>query len=131
MVRAAEGLPLLVEDLLATGDLGGIPPRFADTVHARLARLDPAQRQVLDAAALLGRRFDGRLLERAAAVPGPVAAAALHRAAALQLVVSDGEEFAFRHALTREVVLAGLAARDRERLSLAAADALAAARRGR
>ena len=127
VVRAAEGLPLLVEDLLATGDLGGIPPRFADTVRARLARLDPPQRQVLDAAALLGRRFDGRLLERAAAVPGPVAAAALHRATALQLVVSDSDVFAFRHALTREVVLVGLAARDRERLSLSAADALGAA----
>ena len=127
VVRAAEGLPLLVEDLLATGDLGAIPPRFADTVRARLARLDAPQRQVLGAAALLGRRFDGRLLERAAAVPGPVAAAALHRAAALQLVVRDGNEFAFRHALTREVVLADLAARDRERLSLSAADALAAA----
>src|SRR6202035_1690181 len=128
VVRAAEGLPLLIEDLLATGDLGEIPPRFADTVRARLARLDPPQRQVLAAAALLGRRFDGRLLEHAAAVPGPVAAAALHRAAALQLVVSDGAEFAFRHALTREVVLAGLSAADRERLSLSAADALADAR---
>ena len=127
VVRAAEGLPLLIEDLLATGDLGEIPPRFADTVRARLARLDPPQRQVLAAAALLGRRFDGRLLEHAAAVPGPVAAAALHRAAALQLVVSDGAEFAFRHALTREVVLAGLSAPDREHLSLSAADALAAA----
>ena len=45
--------------------------------------------------------------------------------------MSDGNEFAFRHALTREVVLAGLAARDRERLSLSAADALAAAPVGR
>jgi len=34
VVRDAEGLPLLVEDLLATGDLGGFPPRFAGTVRA-------------------------------------------------------------------------------------------------
>jgi DNA-binding CsgD family transcriptional regulator len=127
VVQAAEGLPLLVEDLLATGDLGGIPPRFADTVRARLARLDTGQRRVLDAAALLGRRFDWRLLERAAAVPDQVVAAALDQAAALQLVVSDDQGLAFRHALTREVVLADLAARDRQRLSLSAAEALAAA----
>ncbi len=126
VVRAAEGLPLLVEDLLATGDLGGIPPRFADTVRARLARLDTSQRQVLEAAALVGRRFDWRLLERAAAVPDELVAAALHRAAALQLVVSDDEGFAFRHALTRDIVLADLAARDRQRLSLSVAGALAA-----
>ena len=129
VVQAAEGLPLLVEDLLATGDLGGIPPRFADTVRARLARLDTGQRRVLDAAALLGRRFDWRLLERAAAVPNQVVGAALDHAAALQLVVSDDQGLAFRHALTRDVVLADLAGRDRQRLSLSAAEALAAAPR--
>lgn len=126
VVRAAEGLPLLVEDLPATGDMGGIPPRFADTVRARLARLDASQRQVLEAAALVGRRFDWRLLERAAAVPDELVAAALHRAAALQLVVSDDDGFAFRHALTRDIVLADLAARDRQRLSLSVAGALGA-----
>src|SRR5580693_4797174 len=55
VVNAAEGLPLLVEDLLATGDLGGLPPRFADTVGGRLGRLHAGQRRVLEAAALLGR----------------------------------------------------------------------------
>jgi hypothetical protein len=65
VVRAAEGLPLLVEVLLATGDLGGLPPRFADTVRARLTRLQARERLVLEAAALLGRRFDGRLLAAA------------------------------------------------------------------
>jgi DNA-binding NarL/FixJ family response regulator/RecA/RadA recombinase len=124
VVQASEGLPLLVEDLLATGDLSGIPPRFADTVRARLARLDAGQLRVLAAAALLGRRFDWRLLEHAAAVPDEVVAAALHRGATLQLVVSDGDGFAFRHALTREVILADLAGRDRQRLALSAAEAL-------
>ena len=126
VVRAAEGLPLLVEDLLATGDLGGLPPRFADTVRTRLTRLRARERLVIQAAALLGRRFDWRLLALAAGVPQDVAAAALHRATASQLVVNDGDGFAFRHALTREVVLAGLTAPDRCRLSLAAADALVA-----
>jgi hypothetical protein len=37
VVHAAEGLPLLVEDLLVTGDLGALPPRFAHTVRVRPA----------------------------------------------------------------------------------------------
>ena len=109
VVRDAEGLPLLVEDLLATGDLGGFPPRFAGTVRARLARLDARHRAVLGAAAVLGRRFDWRLLERAAEVGSEEVTEALHRCAALQLIMADGGGFAFRHALTRDVVLdAGL-----------------------
>ncbi|MGD0605108.1 MAG: AAA family ATPase [Streptosporangiaceae bacterium] len=125
VVREAEGLPLLVEDLLATGDLGGIAPRFADTVRARLARLDARQRAVVGAAAVLGRQFDWRLLEQAAGVQGKDVIEALHRCTALQLVVTDGPGFAFRHALTRDVILAGLAVPERCRLSQAAAKALA------
>jgi len=126
-VRDAEGLPLLVEDLLATGDLGGFPPRFAGTVRARLGRLDAHHRTVLDVAAVLGRRFDWRLLERASGVADTDVAGALHRCAALQLIMADEAEFAFRHALTREVVLAELAVLERCRLSLAAGEALMAA----
>jgi len=126
VVRDAEGLPLLVEELLATGDLGGIAPRFADTVRARLARLDDRQRTVAGAAAVLGRRFDWRLLDRVAGVQGADVAGALHRCAALQLIVTEGSGFAFRHALTRDVILAELAGPERCGLSLAAAEALAA-----
>ena len=127
VVRDSEGLPLLVEDLLATGDLGGFAPRFAGTVRARLARLDARQRTVIGAAAVLGRRFDWRLLEGTAGVPSKDVTGALHRGTALQLVVADGPGFAFRHALTREVILAELAVPERCSLSLAAAGALASA----
>ena len=65
VVRAAEGLPLLVEDLLATGDLGGLPPRFADTVRARLTRLQARERLVL-----AGRGPARPPLRLAAARPG-------------------------------------------------------------
>ena len=124
VVRDAEGLPLLVEDLLATGDLGGFPPRFAGTVRARLARLDARHGSVLGAAAVLGRRFDWRLLERAAEVSSEEVTEALHRCAALQLIMADGGGFAFRHALTRDVVLAELPVPERCRRSLAAAEEL-------
>jgi hypothetical protein len=82
---------------------------------------------VVDAAAVLGRQFDWRLLERVAGVGGGEVAEALHRGAALQLITAEGTGFAFRHALTREVVLGELPVPDRCRLSLAAAEALAAA----
>jgi len=130
VVRDAEGLPLLVEDLLATGDLGGFVPRFAGTVRARLARLDARQRMVMGAAAVLGRRFDWRLLEGIAGVTAGDVTGALHRGAALQLVVADGPGFAFRHALTRDVILAQLGVPDRCRLSVAAAGALASSAGG-
>jgi len=124
VVRDAEGLPLLVEDLLATGNLDGFPPRFAGTVRARLARLDARHRAVVDAAAVLGRRFDWRLLEHVAGAGSGGVTEALHRCAALQLIMADGGGFAFRHALTRDVILAEMPVPQRCRLSLAAAEAL-------
>ncbi len=124
LVRDSGGLPLLVEDLLAVGEQGGMPQRFADTVRARLGRFDAAERAVLSAAAVLGNRFDWRLLTAIASVTQDAVTAALHRATALQLVVPDGLGFAFRHALTRETVLAEMSFIDRQRFCLAAAHAM-------
>src|SRR6185437_10534907 len=73
----ADGLPLLIEELLtglrsigaldAAGRLVGpltpsVPRTFAATVRRRVEDLEPAARSVLQAAAVLGRRFDWRLL---------------------------------------------------------------------
>ena len=126
VVREADGLPLLVEDLLATGERGGLPRRFTDTVRARLARLDAGERRVLSAAAILGHRFDWRLLPAIAGLNGNAVAVALHRCAALQLVVADGGTFMFRHALTREIVEAETGAIEHQQLCLAVARALIA-----
>jgi len=130
IAKQAAGLPLLVEDLLAAGEHGGLPERFADTVRARLERLDPTHRAILAAAAVLGLRFDWHLLPVIVATTADVVAAALHRAVAAQLLVPDGLGFAFRHALTREVVLAETSAVDRQKLCLAAAEALQASAAG-
>jgi DNA-binding CsgD family transcriptional regulator/tetratricopeptide (TPR) repeat protein len=122
--RDAEGLPLLVEDLVGLGASDDQPRRFADVVRARLAQMTPDQQNVLAAAAVLGHRFDWRLLDTIAELPAGTAAAALHRATASQLVVSRQDGFEFRHALTRDVVLHGLATSERQRLALAAAQVL-------
>ena len=60
--RTADGVPFLVEEVLASP---GVPASFRDTVRARLAGLDKAERLVLAAAAVQGRHFDWRLLAQA------------------------------------------------------------------
>ena len=126
IAQRAEGLPFLVEEVLASliGDgslverdgrwdaaaLGGtpVPATFADAVHRRLSGLDPDSRRVISAAAILGRRFDWALLAAVTDLPDEVVAAALRQGVGLQIFVTDGEGFRFRHALTHEAVLAGL-----------------------
>jgi DNA-binding CsgD family transcriptional regulator len=100
--HSAEGVPLLVEELLASP---GVPTSFAETVRERLARFDAATRQVIEAAAVLGRHFDWQLLAPVTALPPAVVTEALAAGVErLLLRVEDGA-FGFRHALTREAVL--------------------------
>ena len=131
----SEGNPFLVEELLAglvtsgrlvredrgwivTGALRpSVPFDFAASLRPRLDALDPTDRTVLSAAALLGRRFDWELLAEVAAVDGDRVVEALRAAAAEQLIDTDGDDFRFRHALTREAVLQRLLPPERRRLA--------------
>jgi DNA-binding CsgD family transcriptional regulator/tetratricopeptide (TPR) repeat protein len=123
---SAEGLPFLVEELLAdlvgagllverdghwstTGPLGGrVPPSFADTVGRRLDALPAPARTLLHAAAMLGRRFDWSLLPAITGLDDAQVVAALRQAVSAQLVTAEADGFRFRHALTREAVLGDL-----------------------
>jgi len=122
--RTADGVPFLVEELLAAP---GVPASFAETVRVRLAEFGPAERLVLEAAALLGRGFDWQLLAAAAGVPDEVVTASLDQAVTAQLVTVDGEVFRFRHALTREAVIDGQLPPRRRALAAAALAAVDAA----
>ena len=87
-----------------------VPVTFAETVRRRIAAV-PGIRELLGAAALLGRSFDWRLLPdmiKGADEAGVVTH--LRRAAEAQLLsVESGDGgFRFRHALTREAILAEL-----------------------
>jgi DNA-binding SARP family transcriptional activator/predicted ATPase len=59
-----EGLPLFVAEYLAAVGAGGalehgaLPPELTDLLDARLAGLGPVARQLLEAAAVIGRSFD-------------------------------------------------------------------------
>ena len=90
VTAAAEGIPLLVEEVLAlAADPAREPGRYVpatvtETVRHRLADLDHDGREVLACAALLGRRFDWRLLAPASGLSEQArvrGAAAGHRTA--------------------------------------------------
>ncbi|SEL51082.1 regulatory protein, luxR family [Streptacidiphilus jiangxiensis] len=119
--RGAEGVPFLVEELLAGP---GVPESFAATVRARTARLAPSTRLVLNAAAVLGRRFDWELLPRITALPRETVSASLAEGTACGLLAVNGAAFEFRHALTRDALLADLLPPAREPLAAAALAAL-------
>ena len=124
--RHAEGIPFLVEELLAglvsTGALtfaGGawtsrgeltptVPSGLRESIRRRVGALDRTSRAVVEAAAVLGRRFDWQLLPGLADVDGRAVVDGLRAAVDEQLVEVDDGEFVFRHALTREAVLAEL-----------------------
>jgi DNA-binding CsgD family transcriptional regulator len=118
--RASEGVPLFVEELLASP---GIPESITETVRGRLAGFPGHERVVLEAAAVMGHRFDWQILPEASGQPPEVVSQALARAVDHVLVTADGAGFQFRHALTREAVLMSTLP---PRLHQAAADALAA-----
>jgi DNA-binding CsgD family transcriptional regulator len=123
LVGAADGVPFLVEELLAAP---GVPASFAASVSARLACLGEAERRVIEFAAVLGRQFDWRLL-RPAGQDGPqVVGSALAQAVDSLLLDFRGDTYQFRHALTREAILDSLLPHVRAGLAqtaLAAAEA--------
>ena len=114
--RVAEGVPLLVEESLLAA---GVPGVFADTVTTRMRALTEDDRSVLHAAALLGRRFDWRLLTAATGLEPKAVAGALERGVEAQLLAVEDDSFVFRHTLTRDAITAGLVPTQRARVAAA------------
>ena len=141
----AEGIPFLVEEVLAglvregalterdgrwrAADLAApaVPATFADAVRRRLDAVSAEARQVIGAAAVLGRRFEWALLGPVTGAAEEAVFAALRSGVGLQLIVAERENFRFRHALTHEAVLAGLLPPERARLAGRALAAVEAA----
>jgi DNA-binding CsgD family transcriptional regulator len=148
LAERAEGIPFLVEEVLAglvgegaltehdgrwrAADLAapGVPATFADAVRRRLDTMNEESRQVINVAAVLGRRFDWALLSPVTGLAGPAVVAALRSGVGLQLIVAERESFRFRHALTHEAVLAGLLPPERAVLAGRALAAVEAAHPG-
>ncbi len=120
---SADGLPLLVEDLLAEWVGAGalvhaddgwriqhvvgpvVPISFGETVRRRVRLLGRESAQLLQLAALLGRNFDWTLLAPASGWDEDRVLELLHGAVDAQLLAADFSGFRFRHTLTQAAVL--------------------------
>jgi len=138
-----EGNPFFVEEvltsLIAAGDifyandrwnrkpLGElqIPRSVQDAVQQRTDRLSKPARQILTLAAVAGRRFDFALLQELTHHGEQHLLQLIKEMIAAQLVVEESaEQFAFRHALTRQAIYADLLVRERKALHRTIADTM-------
>ncbi|MGY1712200.1 ATP-binding protein [Geodermatophilus sp. SYSU D00758] len=136
----ADGVPFVVEELLAglrrSGALAraagvwtvheerlhpAVPPSIRETVAERIRGLHPDTRRVLEAAALFGRAFDWQLVGRVTGLDDDAVLAGLREAADAQLVEADDGAYPggvrFRHALTRDFVAARMLPPERAALA--------------
>jgi class 3 adenylate cyclase len=118
IVRIAAGNPLFLEQLLAfvreagPSALGAVPPTIEALLAGRLERLDPAERALIERAAVAGRDFSrGGLL----ALSPPEELAGLdsrlrtlvRRGLVRALRGGDADTYRFHHVLVRDVAYAG------------------------
>lgn len=135
--RRSEGNPFILEEMLKEAiDCGNVfrtekgwdrkslaelrlPQTVADTILLRVERLSAADVTVLQAAAVLGRTFDHRILTTITQLPAPTVHSALETCVRNQLLEEDqltSGHFQFRHSLTREAIYDAVIAPRREEL---------------
>ena len=93
------GNPFFVSEVLRALP-GELPASARDAVLARVARLSPAGRDVIEAAALIGDRVEPELLRVVTAAD----TSALDEPIAAGLLVADGTVLRFRHEIARQAV---------------------------
>lgn len=130
IVAVTGGNAFLVTEVLRDGGLSDaapaatqVPRSVRTLVSSRLAALSVEAVEVVELAAVLGRRGS---LDVLAAMSAPLGGGALEGAIRVGLLDDVGEGFAFRHALVRQSVLELLPPRRRAQFEAAAARALRA-----
>jgi class 3 adenylate cyclase len=131
-----EGNPFFVEEILRAlvekGELAyregswrrtksvaelAIPVSIRDAVEQRLLALTPSAQAVVQLAAVIGQRFEFDLLREIGGVDEETVFEAIRAAVDAQLLAeepeAEQESYRFRHALSREAVLADMLARER------------------
>ncbi|HYU65436.1 MAG TPA: AAA family ATPase [Jatrophihabitantaceae bacterium] len=125
LLARSEGNPFYVEELIAAGGMGrGLPATLADVILGRVAMLSERTQAVLHDAAVLGHEVDDALLADVTGQPLDVVITALREAVYDQLLAIDGDACRFRHALVREALYDDMLPGERERMHVAAAQAL-------
>ena len=97
----------------------GIPEGVRDTIGQRLALLSDEANQVLAVAAVVGRDFDARVVERTAGLAADDVLRALDEAVAAEIIVEEllaMRRYSFCHGLVRETLHDALPAGRRARL---------------
>ena len=117
-VEAAEGNPLFLEQLLASGTElvpGAVPPTLEALIAGRLDALAPAERAALERGAVAGRGFWRAVVEDATplaerdAVGGSLMSLVRRRIVHPERSALEGEDgFRFHHALIRDVAYDGI-----------------------
>lgn len=97
------GNPFFVTEVLASA-ASGIPATVRDAVLGRIARLSPAARHVLDAAAVIGARVEPWLLQSLLGSE----IEAVDECLAVGVLQPQGDYFGFRHELGRNTILEAL-----------------------
>lgn len=133
------GNPYFLEELLnaAGASAGGqlvepeqlvdlcLPWSLAELMRGQLDVLDPEERRIVEAAAVLGQRIEFDLLATVTGTSEEELITVLRSLVAAGLLVeAEHDVFSFRHALAREAVQEDLLGREKRRLHRAALDAL-------
>jgi class 3 adenylate cyclase/tetratricopeptide (TPR) repeat protein len=119
-IDRADGNPLFLEQLLRNAEEGAqeeVPGSIQSLVQARMDRLQPADREALQAASVIGQRFASDVVRYLLGKPDYECAALL----AHNLVGRQEDGYLFAHALIRDGVYASLLKRRRRALHLRAA----------
>jgi class 3 adenylate cyclase/tetratricopeptide (TPR) repeat protein len=120
-IERAAGNPLFLEQLLRNveeGTADAVPPSIQSLVLARMDRLSSSDRQALQAAAVIGQRFSLVLLRHLVDEENYVCDGLIGNA----LVLPEGEDFLFAHALIQEGAYSSLLRSRRKQLHRRAAE---------
>jgi DNA-binding SARP family transcriptional activator/tetratricopeptide (TPR) repeat protein len=105
--ETTEGVPLLLAEYLRDPDLdtaGAMPSRAREVLRARLDPLSETGRQVLSAAAVLGRPFNVEMVRAVSGRTEEETVSALEEVMRSALVVEASDAYDFAHHLLRAVV---------------------------
>ena len=125
--RRTEGNPLFVEAMLGDGELGsGLPESLHDLLVAGVRRLPEETQELVRVASAGGERTGHGLLAAVTGLDGTALARALRPAVAANVLLTDSDDYVFRHALIREAVHDELLPGERGQLHSRFAEAIGA-----
>jgi class 3 adenylate cyclase len=127
VVARADGNPFFALEIARSvaerPSAGKLPDTVQATIQARLDRLDPADRQVIEAGAIFGRSFDVRGVAALSGLAPTAIRGSIDRLVERGLLVAgEGDEASASHILIRDVAYSGQPRVQRAVLHRAAAD---------